>query len=101
VFDDADYHEIAAEDGSLYGVRRTDDGKLRFLGTWEQQLAEFPSAREGQPWHGYPLLPVNDEGPDNRRGENFRPTKDVFRKMEEAGLITKQQRKRLMRGKHA
>lgn len=101
VFDTADLHELSDDDGNLYGLARTEDGGLRYLGTWNQQLAEFPVAREGEPWHGYPLYPVNDDAPENRRGQKHRPAKEVFAKMRNAGLITRSQRKRLMKGKHA
>jgi hypothetical protein len=49
----------------------------------------------------YPLWPVKELGPQNRRGEKFRPPREVFLKMEAVGLITKQQRKRLIKGDHA
>lgn len=100
VFDGADFHEITAEDGSLYGVLRANDEGLRYLGTWNQQLAEFPYARESVAWHGYPLYPLKGLGPENRRGDKLRPPKEVFQKMERAGLITKRERKRLFKGDH-
>jgi hypothetical protein len=101
VFDDADFHDIADENGWFYGVLRTADGELRDLGTWQQQVAEFPRANEGIPWHGYPIWAVNQEAPANRASQKMRPAKIVFQKLEDAGLITKQQRKRLFRRKHA
>jgi hypothetical protein len=100
VFDGADFHEITGADGSLYGVLRANEEGLRFLGTWNQQLAEFPFAREGVAWHGYPLYPLKDLGPENRRGEKLRPPREVFQLMERAGLITKRERKRLFKGDH-
>ncbi len=101
VFDEADYCDIFDEDGRLYGVLRKSDGDLRDLGTWHQQVAEFPRANEGVAWHGYPIWSVNELAPPNRAGEKFRPAKEVFRKMERAGLITARQRKRLYKGDHA
>lgn len=74
VFDDADAFEFTDDQGRLYGILR-DEGGLRDLGTWRQQIAEFPFAREGMPWHGYPLWPVSEMAPENRRGEKFRPSK--------------------------
>jgi hypothetical protein len=59
---------------------------LRDLGTWGQQIAEFPSAKAGIPWHGYPIWAVNQEAPDNRKGEKMRPAKQVFEKLEAPGL---------------
>ncbi|MGL4553174.1 MAG: hypothetical protein ACRC33_18570 [Gemmataceae bacterium] len=101
VFDGADFHQVADDAGNLYGVLPGTDGSLRELGTWAQQVAEFPAAADGVPWHGYPIWSVNDEAPDNRRGERMRPAKEVFVKMEGAGLITRRQRKRLLKGDHA
>jgi hypothetical protein len=40
-------------------------------------------------------------GPKNRRGQKCRPPKVVFDKMLRAGLITRNQRQRLLKGKHA
>ena len=99
-FDTADRWELADEDGRLFGILPGLDG-LRFLGTWLQQMAEFPHARDDEPWHGYPLYPLVDFGPENRRGERCRPAKVVFDQMRDAGLITRAQRKRLLKGVHA
>ena len=55
VFDEADFRDILDDDGRLYGVLRGADGKLRYLGTWKQKIAEFPRANEGIAWHGYPI----------------------------------------------
>jgi hypothetical protein len=100
VFDDADCHDILDEDGRFYGVLRDADGKLRDLGAWQQQIAEFPPANEGVPWHGYPLWAVNELAPPNRARQQMRPAREVFEKMERAGLITARQRKRLYKGDH-
>ena len=99
VFDSADQLEIADDDSWLFGVQPVAGG-LRELGTWSQQVAAFPHAREGEAWHGYPLMPLNERAPQNCRGEKMRPSKSVFLKMAEAGLITTVQRKRLMKGDH-
>ena len=66
-----------------------------------QQMAEFPLPQEGEPWHGYPIWAVNGLAPENRRGEKMRPDKDVFLKMQRAGLLTERERKRLFKGDHA
>jgi hypothetical protein len=55
VFDNADYHDLSEERGWLYGVLRTADARLRYIETWNQQVAEFPYARDEQPWHGATL----------------------------------------------
>jgi hypothetical protein len=92
--------ELSDKDGRLYGVLRDAEGELRDLGTWQQQVAEFPPANEGVPWHGYPIWAVNDAAPANRSGEKVRPAKTVFARMEQVGLITARQRKRLYKGDH-
>jgi hypothetical protein len=100
VFDDADWHEIADQDGRLYCVLRDGRGGLRDLGTWQQQIAEFPHANVGMPWHGYPIWAVNELAPPNRASQKVRPDRGVFNLMEEAGLLTARQRKRLYKGEH-
>lgn len=100
VFNNADVHRLSDERGYLYGVRRSGE-VLQDLGTWAQQIAEFPTASVGQPWHGYPIWSVNDLAPSNRRGESMRPGRDVFFRMEGAGLLTVRERKRLLKGDHA
>ena len=101
VFDTADFHDLSDDRGWLYGIRRDPDGEVLPLGTWGQQTAEFPFGRENEIWHGYPLWPLKDTGPENRRGEKRRPSKGVFLKMERANLITTQDRKRLQKRKNA
>jgi len=101
VFDLADLHSIADDGGWLYGVLRDSNHGLRDLGTWGQQIAEFPKANEGVPWHGFPIWAVNNEAPPNRAAETLRPSKEVFQQMEKVGLITRRERKRLYKGDHA
>jgi hypothetical protein len=100
IFDVADLHGLSDERGWLYGLRRSADGEILDLGTWGQQVAEFPFARSGAPWHGYPLWPLKEQGPPNRKGEKHRPSKEVFLKMEGAALLTVRDRKRLNKGDH-
>lgn len=101
IFDVADWNEIHDEDGRLYGVRtRTQDGDLPDLGTWGQQIAEFPVARENEAWHGYPLWPLLQGSPQNRKGEKSRPSKVVFSRMIEVGMLTTRERKRFLKGEH-
>ncbi len=101
VFDVADLHLFAADNGWLYGVLRDAKNELRDLGTWQQQVAEFPKANEGVPWHGYPIWAVNEDAPANRAGQDMRPPKKVFKQFEKEGLITARERKRLLKGDHA
>jgi hypothetical protein len=101
IFDVADHDDLFDERGWLYGIRpRLPSGHIPDLGTWGQQIAEFPLARSNEPWHGYPLWPIGEEGPENRKGEKGRPSKRVFLIMEAAGLITNRERKRLHKGDH-
>ena len=100
IFDAADFHELSDERGWLYGVRTGEGGQILDLGTWGQQVAEFPSARLNELWHGYPLWPLKEVGPPNRGGEKARPAKSVFQRMEDARLLSTAQKKRLYKGDH-
>lgn len=101
VFNVADRESLCDNRGWLYGMHKVGD-ELVDLGTWSQQIAEFPAATAGQAWHGYPIWAVNDElAPDNRRGQKMRPDRTVFDKMEAAGMLTKRQRRRLLKGDHS
>jgi hypothetical protein len=100
VFDDADFHGIVAENGYLYGLLRGADNKLRDLGIWEEQIAEFPYADAGIPWHGYPIWAATGEAPESSVRRRQRPPKDVFRQMMHLGIISDRERRRLMGGKH-
>jgi hypothetical protein len=99
IFNAADEHDLSDEGGQLYGVQQQGEG-LGYIGIWHEQVAEFPFAREGEAWHGYPVYPLVDEGPEYRRGERSRPAGIVFSKMVRAGLISPSQRRRLMKGDH-
>lgn len=101
VFDQADHLDIVDVAGRFYGVLRTAEGVLLVLGTWHQQIAEFPRANDGVPWHGYPIWPVNDDAPGNRSHQLMRPGRSIFSRMEQVGLITVRQRKRLFKGDYA
>lgn len=101
VFDLADEHELSDDRGRLYGLLMTADAGVQFIGTRNEQVAEFPVAREGEPWHGYPVYPLASADVSRRGGESGRPAKAVFVRMEQVGLLSVQERKRLMRGKYA
>lgn len=102
VFDLADLHDCSDLSSNLYGVGRDENGELLELGTWGQQVAKFPFARADEPWHGYPLWPIEkSDSPENRRGQNVRIKKAVFQKMESAGLLSPTQRRRLEKGDFA
>jgi hypothetical protein len=99
VFNLADQHDLSDERGWLYGIQPEGDS-LRDLGTWGQQMAEFPRAQETEAWHGYPIWSVNQLAPPNRQGQKMRPDKEVFLKMERSGLLSQRLWKRLFKGKH-
>jgi hypothetical protein len=101
VFEFADEHNIGAANGYLYGVQPDADGGLRDLGTWTQQMAEFPPAKNPSPWHGYPIWAVNDENaPSNRASEEMRPPREVFRRLVELDFISLAKSRRLNKGNH-
>lgn len=100
VFDEAVARQVADDRGWVYGVLPAGD-ELRDLGTWQQQVAEFPATAAGVPWHGYPIWAAGDAAPENRRGERMRPSKAVFLRLREVELISERQRKRLIKGDHA
>ena len=70
VFDVADREDLSDERGWLYvdAARGTRQGHIPDLGTWSQQIAEFPLARSNDPWHGYPLWPLGEEGIRESKG---------------------------------
>ena len=97
IFDRADWLELSDEAGNLYGLRSGADGGILDLGTMRQQVAKFPHAGPNQPWHGFPLGPLNESG---RPHPPNRPLpKDVLLAMEVSGLLNRAQRKRLEKGK--
>jgi hypothetical protein len=101
VFDCADFQDIGDAKGNLFGVLLDEEGDLRSMGYWNEQIAQFPLASDGGPWHGYPCWALDEEAPSNRRSHNRRPAKEVFDKLLGKKLITEQQRKRLLKGDHA
>lgn len=93
-----DNRQVADDDGNLYGYEALSNGSLREIGTWHQQLAEFPNQREDSVWHGYPIWPTSSQAPVNYQGQKCRPDSKVFDRMFQLGDITSGQRKRLKRG---
>ena|SRR6266436_10330818 len=92
VFEGADEMDLSDEAGNLFGALSDGQESLRFLGTLQEQIAKFPCAPQGSPWHGYPVWPLTDE--------KYRPSRQVFDKMVERGMITQTMRRRLMKGDH-
>jgi hypothetical protein len=104
VFAMADRHHLSDDGGDLYGLRISGsipDHEILFLGTRYEQVAHFWEASEGSPWHGYPLWPILRRDSLNRKGQQYRPPKEVLEKMVGAGLLTDKQRYRLMKGDRA
>ncbi len=96
-----DDQQVADPAGNLYGyeVMGASNQHLRELGTWDQQMAEYPVQKAGAAWHGYPIWPINPIAtPPRFQGQRCRPLPDVFRRMEQLGHITASHRKRLMKG---
>lgn len=92
-----DNRQVADASGNLYSyeVLIVGDEHLREIGTWDQQMAEFPVQQAGSNWHGYPIWPVGPLTPGNYQGQRCRPSADVFDRMVQIGDITSAQRKRL------
>lgn len=97
IFAESDQHEIADGNGNLFGTRRQGATVLE-LGTRGERIAKFWCANEGSPWHRFPLYPLKRDVPENRKEYECRPPKNVFVKMQEAGLIDETTRVRLFRG---
>ncbi len=96
-----DLMDLSDEQGRLYGIGPRDEaGDISDLGTWGEQVAEFPYARPNEAWHGYPVWPLVEEGPENRRGEKSRPSKYVFQRLVQERLLSLRERKRLYKGDH-
>jgi len=93
-----DNRQVADANGNLYGYESLPNGSLREIGTWYQQLAEFPVQAAGTAWHGYPLWPIGPHAPQNLQGQKCRPDSRVFDRMVKLGDISPGQRKRLKKG---
>ncbi len=98
IFDEADWLEITDEDGNLYGLRRDEGLEMLDLGTRGEQIAKFWENGD-QPWHGFPSWPLAEDAPENRR--RLPAPREALLKMEQAGLLLPEQRKRLFKGKPA
>jgi hypothetical protein len=100
IFDQADLLDLSDEHGNLYGIRvgLEHDREVLPLGTRQQQIAKFPISRQGTPWHGFPLGPL-----EYRTSGPAPPVRDLpgepLSKMVNHGLLTGAQRRRLLKGK--
>jgi hypothetical protein len=91
IFDDADAFEIIDDNGNLYGVFCHTAEKLREIGHYKEQVAEFPVHGLTERWHGYPVWALDETGPRNRRSQKCKPAKLIFDKLRDRGLINKRQ----------
>ncbi len=100
IFDQADLLDLGDKRGNLYGIRLRlhPERQILVLGTLGQQIAEFHDS--GSHWHGYPLWPL-EKTLDPPHPPKRKPPEDVLQKMVNAGLLTREERKRLWKGKHA
>ena len=99
IFSQADDLELTDAQGRhLYGVRSGPEGTLLPLGTRSQQVAKFHDS--GPHWHGFPLAPL-ERNPDPPHPPVRAVPPEVLDRMVIAMLLTKTQRKRLLKGKHA
>jgi hypothetical protein len=98
VFESADEHEIANPRGDLFGLHLGAGGEILVLGTRDEQVAEFPFARPGQAWHGYPMWPLK-RSEEASRG-TYPVPREALNRMVDVGLLTRSQKSRLSRGKH-
>jgi hypothetical protein len=101
IFDQADFHQLSDQRGNLYGISVGPGavGEVRYLGALKQQVAKFPIAREGTPWHGYPLAPLENSLDFPRPPERALPNEALLR-MVEVELLDNRQRKRLLKGRN-
>jgi hypothetical protein len=93
--------QVSDSAGNLYGyhVLSGDLQHLQELGTWHQQIAEFPLQRPDAVWHGYPIWPIyGSDVPCEFAGQRCRPSVDVFKRMLRLGHIDESQLKRLKKG---
>lgn len=95
-----DHRQVADSNGNLYGYEILTAGRqhLRELGTWHQQMAEFPVQKPGSDWHGYPIWAIDEVAPQKYLGQKCRPEAGVFDRMVQIGDIDDAQRKRLKKG---
>lgn len=100
IFDQADCLNLNDAQGNLYGIRmRTQPQRdVLLLGTLGQQVAKFPESVNGPHWHGYPLGPLQKNLDPPHPPERPLP-KDALQKMVDAGLLTRTERTRLLKGK--
>lgn len=98
IFDESVEHDLSDSKGHFYGLRRSPDGTILDLGTQGEQIAKFWDPEKNQPTHGFPLWPLSETGPDNRKGQSA--PKDALKKMLQSRLLIEKHYNRLKKGKH-
>lgn len=99
LFDESDRLHLSDSKGHYYGLRRSPDRVILDLGTQGEQIAKFWNPIRNNPTHGFPLWPLGDEGPENRKQEP--PPRKTLSRMRQVGLLNPEQRKRLNKGRRA
>ena len=96
----ADNRQVIDVSGKLYGyeILGAENQHLRELGTWGEQMSEYPAPHVGHSWHGYPIWPRRPIASTQFQGQRCRPDSQVFDRMVQLGDITLSHRKRLMKG---
>lgn len=98
IFRDSAERDVSDEAGNLYGLRKSPRGSVIDLGTRGEQIAQFWNAPQGSPWHGFPCWSIITSNSLNRKGQQYRPPKEVFIKMQAQQLLTASQCQRLKKG---
>jgi hypothetical protein len=98
IFEQADDRELSDEGVSLYGIPLGPRCQVLPSGTPCQQIAKFTDS--GSHWHGFPAGPL-DRNLDPPHPPSRPLPKDALQKMVDAQLLTREERKRLLKGKHA
>jgi len=98
IFDTSERHAFFDEDGRLFGLLKEPNTFCDHVGTMDEQVAIFYPPNAGSPWHGHPSYPLT--GVHSRSGQFGKPSKIVFTRMVEVGLLTADQAKRLRNGDH-
>jgi hypothetical protein len=99
IFDESDRLHFSDSKGHYFGLRRSPEGVILDLGTQGEQIAKFWNPVKNNPTHGFPLWPLGDEGPENRKQEP--PPREALLLMEHERLLSKSQTKRLLKGDRA
>jgi hypothetical protein len=97
ISDQADNLDLSDDHGNSYGVRIGLEHQVLVLGTLRQQIARFHDS--GPPWHGFPLGPLDNHLDPPHPPQRPLP-KDALQKMVDARLLTREERRRLLKGKH-